>query len=154
VTTPRLRRLINHTDWPQTRKTGTRSATPASIWKWSAAFQFSKVRTAQRGGVIASYKSMRQCGVFAHQVSAGTVEHPYSDEAGRVVHFLLRKSGRCTRIADSFNGLTKDEHDTLPLSKTIRSIAVIGPLAMRRRAPARLVERRWQDGGTVLHSPA
>lgn len=66
----------------------------------------------------------------------GLFERPYTDE-GREPNALLRpESIRLAReIAGRSMVLLKNDRDTLPLSKNVGSIAVIGPLADDRRAP-------------------
>ncbi|MDQ2921116.1 MAG: glycoside hydrolase family 3 C-terminal domain-containing protein [Acidobacteriota bacterium] len=66
----------------------------------------------------------------------GLFEHPYSDEARESSSLLTSENRAVARaIADRSMVLLKNEHETLPLNKSIRSIAVIGPLADDRRAP-------------------
>ncbi len=66
----------------------------------------------------------------------GLFEHPYTDEA-REKGSLLTASNRATAraIADRSMVLLKNERETLPLSKALHSIAVIGPLADDHRSP-------------------
>src|SRR6476659_3890341 len=66
----------------------------------------------------------------------GLFDRPYTDE-GREPNALLRpESIRLAReIAGRSMVLLKNERETLPLNKNIRSVAVIGPLADERRAP-------------------
>ena len=66
----------------------------------------------------------------------GLFEHPYTDEARESSSLLTLENRAAARaIADRSMVLLKNERETLPLSKSIRSIAVIGPLADDRRAP-------------------
>jgi beta-glucosidase len=66
----------------------------------------------------------------------GLFEHPYNDEARESTSLLTSENRAAARaIADRSMVLLKNEHETLPLNKSIRSIAVIGPLADERRAP-------------------
>ncbi|MGI8836512.1 MAG: glycoside hydrolase family 3 N-terminal domain-containing protein [Pyrinomonadaceae bacterium] len=65
----------------------------------------------------------------------GLFEHPYTDDA-RVSSSLLTSENRAAArtIAGRSMVLLKNEREALPLSKTLHSIAVIGPLADDRRA--------------------
>ncbi len=66
----------------------------------------------------------------------GLFEHPYTDEAHEKGSLLTASNRAAARaIADRSMVLLKDERETLPLSKTLRSIAVIGPLADDHRSP-------------------
>jgi beta-glucosidase len=66
----------------------------------------------------------------------GLFDHPYTDEARESNALLRPESIRLAReIAGRSMVLLKNERDTLPLDKNIKSIAVIGPLADDRRAP-------------------
>lgn len=66
----------------------------------------------------------------------GLFEHPYTDEARESRSLLTSENRAAARaIADRSMVLLKNERETLPLSKTIHSIAVIGPLADDKRAP-------------------
>ena len=66
----------------------------------------------------------------------GLFDRPYTDEAVEPTALLRPDSIRLAReIAGRSMVLLKNERDTLPLSKSIGSIAVIGPLADDRRAP-------------------
>ncbi len=66
----------------------------------------------------------------------GLFEHPYTDDK-RESSLLLTSENRAAAraIADRSMVLLKNERETLPLSKDIHSIAVIGPLADDHRAP-------------------
>jgi beta-glucosidase len=66
----------------------------------------------------------------------GLFEHPYTDEAHEPNSLLKPESVSAAReIAGRSMVLLKNDRQTLPLDKNIRSIAVIGPLADDRRAP-------------------
>jgi beta-glucosidase len=66
----------------------------------------------------------------------GLFEHPYVNEASESGS-LLTAANRATarEIAGRSMVLLKNHKDALPLNKSLRSIAVIGPLADDRRAP-------------------
>jgi beta-glucosidase len=66
----------------------------------------------------------------------GMFEHPYTD-AARESNSLLTSENRAAAraIADRSMVLLRNERETLPLSKTLHSIAVIGPLADDHRSP-------------------
>jgi beta-glucosidase len=66
----------------------------------------------------------------------GLFEHPYTDEAREGSSLLTSENRAAARaIADRSMVLLKNAGETLPVSKDIRSIAVIGPLADDHRAP-------------------
>lgn len=66
----------------------------------------------------------------------GLFDRPYTDEAIEATALLRPESIRLAReIAGRSMVLLKNDRDTLPLSKNVGSIAVIGPLADDRRAP-------------------
>lgn len=66
----------------------------------------------------------------------GLFDRPYTDEAVEATALLRPESIRLAReIAGRSMVLLKNDRETLPLSKNIGSIAVIGPLADDRRAP-------------------
>jgi beta-glucosidase len=66
----------------------------------------------------------------------GLFDRPYTDEAHEPNSLLRPESISAAReIAGRSMVLLKNERQTLPLDKNIRSIAVIGPLADDRRAP-------------------
>jgi beta-glucosidase len=66
----------------------------------------------------------------------GLFDRPYTDEAREANALLRPESIRLAReIAGRSMVLLKNERETLPLNKNVRSIAVIGPLADDRRAP-------------------
>jgi beta-glucosidase len=66
----------------------------------------------------------------------GLFDHPYTDEARESTSLLKTESLSAAReIAGRSMVLLKNEAQTLPLDKNIRSIAVVGPMADDRRAP-------------------
>jgi len=66
----------------------------------------------------------------------GLFDRPYTDEARESNALLRPESIRLAReIAGRSMVLLKNDRETLPLSKNVGSIAVIGPLADDRRAP-------------------
>ncbi len=66
----------------------------------------------------------------------GLFDRPYADEAREPNALLRPESIRLAReIAGRSMVLLKNDRETLPLSKSVGSIAVIGPLADDRRAP-------------------
>lgn len=66
----------------------------------------------------------------------GLFDRPYTDEAREPNALLRPESIRLAReIAGRSMVLLKNERDTLPLNKSVGSIAVIGPMADDRRAP-------------------
>jgi beta-glucosidase len=66
----------------------------------------------------------------------GLFDRPYTDEARESTSLLKPESLTAAReIAGRSMVLLKNEAQTLPLDKSIRSIAVIGPMADDRRAP-------------------
>ena len=66
----------------------------------------------------------------------GLFENPYVDEKREATSLLTTENRAAAReIAGRSMVLLKNERDALPLSKTIGSVAVIGPLADDRRAP-------------------
>ena len=66
----------------------------------------------------------------------GLFDHPYTDEAREPNALLRPESIRLAReIAGRSMVLLKNDRETLPLSRNLGSIAVIGPLADDRRAP-------------------
>ena len=66
----------------------------------------------------------------------GLFDRPYTDEARESNALLRPESIRLAReIAGRSMVLLKNDRETLPLSKSVGSIAVIGPLADDRRAP-------------------
>ena len=66
----------------------------------------------------------------------GLFDRPYTDEAREPNALLRPESIRLAReIAGRSMVLLKNERETLPLNKNIKSVAVIGPLADDRRTP-------------------
>jgi beta-glucosidase len=66
----------------------------------------------------------------------GLFAHPYTDETPESVSLLTRTNRSAAReIAGRSMVLLKNDHNALPLSPSIGSIAVIGPLADDRRTP-------------------
>jgi len=66
----------------------------------------------------------------------GLFEHPYVDETLESRALLTSENRAAARaVADRSMVLLKNDRETLPLSKTVRSIAVIGPLADDKRSP-------------------
>src|SRR5258705_6854840 len=66
----------------------------------------------------------------------GLFEHPYVDETLESGALLTSENRAAARaIANRSMVLLKNDRETLPLSKAVRSIAVIGPLADDKRAP-------------------
>ncbi len=59
----------------------------------------------------------------------GLFEHPYSDEARERTIMSPEKIAAAREIAARSMVLLRNERETLPLSKNLKSIAVIGPLA-------------------------
>jgi beta-glucosidase len=74
----------------------------------------------------------------------GLFENPYADEKREQTEILApahRAAAR--RIAARSLVLLKNERNTLPLAKTARTIAVVGPLSRRPESRARLMDGRW-----------
>jgi beta-glucosidase len=66
----------------------------------------------------------------------GLFEHPYVDETLEGGALLTSENRAAARaVADRSMVLLKNDRETLPLSKAVHSIAVIGPLADDKRAP-------------------
>jgi beta-glucosidase len=66
----------------------------------------------------------------------GLFEHPYTDEALERTALLTSENRAAARaIAGRSMVLLKNDKETLPLSKAIHSVAVIGPLADDKRTP-------------------
>ncbi|HYU97487.1 MAG TPA: glycoside hydrolase family 3 N-terminal domain-containing protein [Pyrinomonadaceae bacterium] len=66
----------------------------------------------------------------------GLFEHPYIDETLESGALLTSENRAAARAAaDRSMVLLKNDRETLPLSKAVHSIAVIGPLADDKRAP-------------------
>jgi beta-glucosidase len=84
---------------------------------------------------------------------AGLFEHPYADEARERAVILSAENLRAAReVAARSLVLLKNEHETLPLGKQLRSIAVVGPLADDPRAiiGSWSGDGRAQDAVTLL----
>src|SRR5713101_122740 len=80
----------------------------------------------------------------------GLFEHPYVDEAAESGSLLTAANRAAAReIAGQSMVLLKNDHELLPLSKTISSIAVVGPLADDRRAPVGWWSGDGHDEDTV-----
>ncbi len=80
----------------------------------------------------------------------GLFEHPYVDEANETGSLLTKENRAAAReIAGRSMVLLKNDHETLPLSKSLRSIAVIGPLADNQRAPLGWWSGDGRDENTV-----
>ena len=63
-------------------------------------------------------------------------ERPYTDESGEAATLLAADHRRAARrIAARSMVLLKNERETLPLKKSVRTIAVVGPLADDPKAP-------------------
>src|SRR6267143_499715 len=66
----------------------------------------------------------------------GLFEHPYTDEAREKTSLVTVSNRAVARaIADRSMVLLKNERESLPLSRALHSIAVIGPLADDHRSP-------------------
>jgi beta-glucosidase len=66
----------------------------------------------------------------------GLFEHPYTEGTRESSSLLTSENRAAARaIADRSMVLLKNEHESLPLSKALHSIAVIGPLADDHRSP-------------------
>jgi beta-glucosidase len=84
------------------------------------------------------------------KVRLGLFEHPYVDESLEKNAFLTPENRAAARqIAGKSMVLLKNDRDTLPLSKTLGSIAVIGPLADEGRAPLGWWSGDGKDEDTV-----
>ncbi|HEU4712378.1 MAG TPA: glycoside hydrolase family 3 N-terminal domain-containing protein [Pyrinomonadaceae bacterium] len=80
----------------------------------------------------------------------GLFERPYVDESLEKTAYLTAESRAVAReIAGKSMVLLKNERETLPLSKTIGSIAVIGPLADDKRSPLGWWSGDGRDEDTV-----
>ena len=80
----------------------------------------------------------------------GLFEKPYVDESLEKTAYLTPESRAIARdIAGRSMVLLKNERDTLPLSKSIGSIAVIGPLADDKRSPLGWWSGDGKDDDTV-----
>lgn len=80
----------------------------------------------------------------------GLFERPYVDESLEKTAYLTAESRAVAReIAGKSMVLLKNERETLPLSKTIGSVAVIGPLADDKRSPLGWWSGDGRDEDTV-----
>jgi beta-glucosidase len=80
----------------------------------------------------------------------GLFERPYVDESLEKTAYLSVDSRAVAReIAAKSMVLLKNERDTLPLAKTIGSIAVIGPLADDKRSPLGWWSGDGRDDDTI-----
>src|ERR1044071_2773475 len=80
----------------------------------------------------------------------GLFDHPYADEAREPNALLRPESIRLAReIAGRSMVLLKNDRETLPLNKSIGSIAVIGPIADDRNAPLGFWSGDGKDENTV-----
>jgi beta-glucosidase len=80
----------------------------------------------------------------------GLFEHPYVDESLEKSAYLTSESRAVAReIAGKSMVLLKNDRDTLPLAKTVGSIAVIGPLADDKRSPLGWWSGDGRDEDTV-----
>ena len=81
---------------------------------------------------------------------AGLFERPYVDESLEKTAWLTPESRAVARdIAGRSMVLLKNERETLPLAKSIGSVAVIGPLADDKRAPLGWWSGDGRDEDTV-----
>ncbi|HEX6046320.1 MAG TPA: glycoside hydrolase family 3 N-terminal domain-containing protein [Pyrinomonadaceae bacterium] len=81
---------------------------------------------------------------------AGLFEHPYVDESLEKTAWLTPESRAVARdIAGRSMVLLKNERETLPLAKSIGSVAVIGPLADDKRSPLGWWSGDGKDADTV-----
>jgi beta-glucosidase len=80
----------------------------------------------------------------------GLFERPYVDESLEKTAYLTVDNRAVAReVAARSMVLLKNDRDTLPLAKTIRSIAVIGPLADDKRSPLGWWSGDGRDEDTV-----
>jgi beta-glucosidase len=80
----------------------------------------------------------------------GLFEHPYVDENLEKTQLLTAESRATAReIAGRSMVLLKNDRETLPLSKSIGSIAVIGPLADNQHSPLGFWSGDGKDENTV-----
>jgi len=80
----------------------------------------------------------------------GLFENPYVDEKREASSLLTTENRAAAReIAGRSMVLLKNDRETLPLNKSIRSLAVIGPLADDRRAPLGWWSGDGKDEDTV-----
>lgn len=76
----------------------------------------------------------------------GLFDHPYVDEAREAKELLTPEHRQAAREAAARSCvLLKNERETLPLSKNIKSIALVGPLADERRS----LNGSWAGDGRV-----
>jgi len=77
-------------------------------------------------------------------------DHPYVDESLEKTAYLTVDNRAVAReVAAKSMVLLKNDRDTLPLAKTVRSIAVIGPLADDKRSPLGWWSGDGRDDDTV-----
>src|SRR5262249_59140671 len=80
----------------------------------------------------------------------GLLEHPYVDESQEVGSILTAENRAVAReIAGRSMVLLKNDRATLPLTKDIRSLTVIGPLADNPRSPLGWWSGDGRDADTV-----
>jgi beta-glucosidase len=80
----------------------------------------------------------------------GLFEHPYADETLESGSLLTAANRAFAReVAGRSMVLLKNDRETLPLTKSVRSLAVIGPLADDHRAPLGWWSGDGRDGDTV-----
>jgi beta-glucosidase len=80
----------------------------------------------------------------------GLFDHPYIDETLEATSLLTAENRKAAReIAGRSMVLLKNDRETLPLSRRIRSLAVIGPLADNSRAPLGWWSGDGRDEDTV-----
>ena len=80
----------------------------------------------------------------------GLFDHPYVDESLEKTAYLTVDNRAVAReVAAKSMVLLKNDRDTLPLAKTVRSIAVIGPLADDKRSPLGWWSGDGRDDDTV-----
>src|SRR5262249_36858110 len=81
---------------------------------------------------------------------AGLFDHPYVDETLERSSLLTGANRAAAReIAGRSMVLLKNDSGTLPLSKNIRSLAVVGPLADNQRAPLGWWSGDGRDADTI-----
>jgi beta-glucosidase len=87
--------------------------------------------------------------LLAAKVRLGLFEHPYIDESQTKVVFADRASRTLARTAAARSAvLLRNENHLLPLSKTVASVAVIGPLANSQSD----IEGPWSLAGDRAHA--
>ncbi len=80
----------------------------------------------------------------------GLFERPYVDESlEKTAHLTAESRATAREVAGRSMVLLKNERETLPLAKSVRSIAVIGPLADDRRSPLGWWSGDGRDEDTV-----